>query len=113
MNPGIGSNSFAAQTRENNNSKVSREQLNEFLGDVTYAMQAEEVADDGLPWVEAPAEIINFYTDRRSFESGSLSFVFQNVRVFEKGRRDEALLRAGKSISDKIINPPEPKGKKK
>jgi hypothetical protein len=102
MNPGTSSNYIADQVAANNSrDKVSRDQLNQFLEDVTHAIQdLNNCGEDGLPAIETDKEVVDFYTDRPSFEAGTLSFIFQGVKVYERGRKDQAIERAKSPVPD-------------
>lgn len=86
-------------------SKVSREMLNEFYDAIQDAELAGIPDDDDMPWVEAPREIIEQYNrnSMKGFEEGPLYFVFQGVKVYEAGRREEAIKRNSLTLEKKLF----------
>lgn len=82
--------------------------LNQFLDSINDALQlpiaevAENEPPEDMPWVEAPREVIEHYNKGsiKGFDNGPLYFVFQGVKVYEKGRRNEARLRE-KSLEER------------
>lgn len=69
-----------------------RSMLNQFLDDLITAEMRGQIDGDGLPWVEAPREVIQYYNRGKmlkGFDDVGY-FVMQNTRVYEVGKREVA-----------------------
>lgn len=83
------SNNLVNETLKENNSKhATRADINEFLDDVSTAIQAK--VGDEMPCVEANKRIIEHYNrgSMQGFKDVGY-FIFNGVKVFEKGKVDE------------------------
>lgn len=84
--------------------------LNDFLREVSVAGQVDQSdLEEGvdMPYVEAERAVISHYLRTKramdAFDKGPLYFIFGNVKVFEKGRRDVALIRERETAEGKIF----------
>ncbi len=76
---------------ENNRAKVSRDDLNAFLNDVSGAAAEGKLEGEDLPWVEADRSVIEHFNRGKMKDwENSLFFIYNDVKVYEKGKKDEA-----------------------
>ena len=95
MNPGSSTN-LAAETLKENNKKtgVSRGTLNEFLENVAGAMAMGPQDGEDMPWIEVTRDVLeHFNRGQMAGVDKAGYFVFQGVKVYEQGKREEAKLR--------------------
>lgn len=68
-----------------------RADLSKFLDEVQKAPFLGPKDDDGIPYIEAPLEVIRYYMgapqQMKGFEDTGY-FIFHNVKVYEEGKRD-------------------------
>lgn len=83
MKVGISQTSIKEETLLNN-SGPSREDLNKFMDDVTFALQ------DGHAEIESPRTIIEYYNkgNIQGFDEAGY-FIYRGVKVYETGKKIE------------------------
>ena len=70
---------------------ITREQKNAFLEAVSIALSDGPEDGNVMPEIEAEREVIAHFNkaNMKDFDS-ALCFIYHNVKVFEKGRKEEA-----------------------
>ncbi len=104
-NPGTSKTLLAAEMRLNNRKGgPTRQALNEFLDDVAQAMIDGAEAGEALPSVETSREIVQYYnkTNMAGFDTAGY-FIFQGVKVYEKGTKEAVDKRDNLTIEEKLF----------
>lgn len=93
MKSGTSKMSLAEEVVENNKplEGVTRQEKNEFMEMVAEAISDGPKDGNPMPEIEAERRVIEHFNKAgmKDFDS-SLYFIYHNVKVFEKGRKDEA-----------------------
>lgn len=100
MKAGTSNNSSKGITPPPSNGPT-REELNQFLENVavTKAMSV----NGGIPEIEAPRVVVEFYNkaNLKGFDDVGY-FIFQGIKVFEEGKVEEAKIRDGLTMEEKL-----------
>ncbi len=102
---GTASNAIGAELMRNKDSEgLSREEINLFLNEVSDARDEWMRKGRGpLPEIEVDRKVIERFnrSGMDSFDE-TLCFIYQDVKVFEKGKKEEALRRENMTMEEKI-----------
>lgn len=100
-NPGLSAPNLASEIKTNNEKTgVSKKVMNDFLEDIATAKQ-QPPGEDGVPWVEAPIEIIQRYNRNLPAFYQVLFFTFDGVNVCETGTMQRAKALLALSVEDR------------
>lgn len=93
MKSGTSKTSLAEEVAETNpvvEEGITRQQKNEFLEAVAMAL-ADVEPGQGLPEIEVDRKVIAHFNRANMADfDDSLCFLYHNVKVYEKGRKEEA-----------------------
>lgn len=105
-NPGTSKNLLQEETKANNEkTELTRNEFNEFLEDVADALNRKEGLD--LPCIEASRKVCEHYNKHamKAFDEVQY-FLFQGVKVFEVGKREQAEARDKMSMEERVFGKP-------
>jgi hypothetical protein len=105
MKSGTSQTNLGEQIAENNANKgITRDELNKFLDDVSVALNMGPENGEALPEIEADLKVIKHFnkTGMTGWDK-SYCFIYNNVKVYEAGKKDIAKRMEKMSIEEKVF----------
>lgn len=107
MKSGTSKTDLAAEIVENNAKSekgITRSEKNEFLEQISEAIDAGPQPGCSMPEIEVPRKIIEHFNKQnmKDFDSTHY-FTFHNVRVYEEGKRDISKAAEKQSLEDRFF----------
>lgn len=92
------------QIVENNTQSITRDELNKFLDDVSYALQMGAPEGEVMPEIEAPLSTIQHFNKLGMKDwSKTYYFIYNNVKVYEAGKKEDAKRMEKMTIEQKVF----------